>query len=769
MHVVSKKKEKLIALMAFLFLAIMLNAQNSIPAIGYWREHLNYKNTIQVVKGDKIYCATINNVFSVDANNMVERYSKTNGLNDIGVSAIAWDDATQQLVIAYNNSNIDILKGSIVENIRDILQSAIRGNKTIYAVFCANGFAYLSSGLGIIKVDLSKLEIKDTWIIGNTGNNVTVTGFTSDGTYFYAATTEGLKIASTNAPNLANYIYWNNQTTNGLGIGAVNNVINVNNTILAQKNDSLFQLQNNNWNLFYTDTAWHISNINSSNNQLLICQQTSTGNSRVIQLNRNGSIEKTISQPGVISFPKNAITDNNTIWVADYYGGLSNFATTTQRYIPNGPPGTASGEMIFINDTLFVAAGGVDAAWNYTYNRNGIYSFNNDEWNFRNYYNTPALDSVLDFITLAEEPVYKGLWAGSYGGGLAYFNNNQLSIYKQNYVQPAIGDINGYRISGLAVDQNNNLWISNYGAPQDLKVLKKDGSWNVFTIPFTHTENALSQIVIDDANQIWLVSPKGNGVFCFNNNGTIDNTADDQWKYFRTGIGNGNLPSNNVYCLAKDKDGFIWIGTDNGIAIVQCATTIFQQNCDAVLPVVQTDLIAGYLFQNQTVQFIAVDGANRKWIATKNGVWLISADGTQTIYHFTSSNSPLLNNDVNHIAINPKTGEVFFSTFSGICSFRSTATEATTDNNNVLVFPNPVPPEFKGTIAIRGLQNNSIVKITEMNGRLVYQTVALGGQAIWNGLNYKNEKVASGVYLVFAKNTNETEKLVTKIILISGR
>jgi len=745
-------------------------AQNPLPAIGYWRLHLNYKNTVQVIKGDKIYCATSNNLFSINKSNTAELYTKITGLNDFGVSCIGWDETTKQLIIIYNNSNIDVLKSSSVTNIGDVLRSTISGNKTVSNVFCNNGLAYLCSGLGIIVTDLSKYEIKDTWIIGNTGNQVQVNGFTTDGTYYYAATSEGVKQCKMNVGNPADFHNWTNlYGSNGLNSGTANNIIYVNNLIISQKADSLFTLLNNKWNLLYADTSWQVLNINASNNKIMVCQQAANGNSRVVQLNTNGTIEKNISKAGVVSMPLNAINDSTSIWVADFYGGLSNFGTTVQQYIPNGPPGVASGEMAYHKDTLLVAAGGVEASWNYTYNRNGIYNFSNDLWDYEGYYNRPVLDSVLDFITVVSDPNDGSYWGGSYGGGLVHFTGTQTTIFKQNYIQPAIGDPSGYRVSGLCFDQNNNLWISNYGAPQDLKVRKADGSWKSFTIPFAHTENALSQLVVDDANQIWMVSPKGNGVFCLNNNGTIDNTADDQWKKLQTGIGQGNLPSNNVYCLANDKNGFIWIGTDNGIAVMQCATNIFQQSCDAILPVVQQGLIAGYLFQNQTVQCIAVDGADRKWVGTTNGVWLVSEDGTSILYHFTTDNSPLPNNNVNHIAIDPKTGEVFFSTFSGICSFRSTATESSSANNTVLVFPNPVPPNFNGTIGIRGLADNADVKITELNGRLVYETISLGGQAIWNGYNYKGQKVASGIYLLFVKDPNGAENLVTKIVIISGR
>jgi hypothetical protein len=125
---------------------------------------------------------------------------------------------------------------------------------------------------------------------------------------------------------------------------------------------------------------------------------------------------------------------------------------------------------------------------------------------------------------------------------------------------------------------------------------------------------------------------------------------------------------------------------------------------------------------------------------------------------------------VQKIRIEPTTGEVFISTFTGIMSYRGTATEGSSTNDSVLVFPNPLPPGYTGTIAIRGMAENALVKIADLSGRLVYQTQALGGQAVWNGLNYKGEKVASGIYLVLIRDqVTGQEKLATKIGIISGR
>ena len=673
----------------------------------------------------------------------------------------------------FRSSNVDVFKNGTIRNIGDIKRSSVSGNKTINQIFCKDGIAYLSSGLGIILVNLNKYEIKDTWYIGNNGGQVNVNGFTADDTQFYAATIEGLKTVSINSNNISNYINWQNLSgANGLSNGTCKNVLFANKSVLVEKNDSILIKKGNSWSLLYTDPLWPIVNTNASEDKILVCQRNTSGSSRVTVLNTNGSIEKTIAQPGIISFPKNAIIDNGSVWIADQFGGLSRSSNSLERFIPNGPPGTADGEMTVVNNNLYAAAGSVNSAWNYQYNRNGIYYFASDKWSSKGYFTTPILDSVLDFISITVDPVNNQVWAGSFGGGLVSFPENATpTIYKKNNstLQPATGDPGSYRVSGLAMDQNRNLWVSNYGASQDLHVRKSDGSWKAFNIPFAHLENAVSQILVDDNNQIWIISPKDNGVFCLNYGQNIDNINDDKWKFYRQGVGNGNLPSNNVFSLAKDKNGFIWVGTDKGIGIIQCAGDVFgTQGCDAILPIVQLDRFAGLLFKDETVQCMAVDGANRKWIGTKNGLWLISPDGDKIIYRFTEENSPLLSNDVKRLAIDPTTGEVYIATFNGICSFRSTATEGGTSNENVLVFPNPVPPGYQGTIAIRGLVNNALVKITEMNGRLVQQSRALGGQFVWNGKNYKGEKIATGIYLVIIRDDSGTEKIVSKIAIVSG-
>ena len=750
------------------------SAQSSLTAIGMWKEYLPYNSAIDLAAGDnKIYCATPYSLFTVDlADHSIERLSRMTGLAETGISAICYNEGNRKLFIAYANSNIDIIYRNDIFNIPDIKRESIVGDKSIYNIYSLADNYYLSTGLGVIVVDGNRYEIKDSWIIGNNGDNVRVNGLTSDANFFYAATDEGLKRIPVNNANPSSYLNWQLLSgANGLSAGSCADVIDVSNKVIVLKNDSLFALNGNSWNLFYADGN-KITAINSSGGKIAVCHRLAGPVSKVVILNADGSVSKIIQQNGVTPFPRKAVLYNGSYWIADQFNALSKFSsgsTADEVYSPNSPESIASGEMLEYNDVFYASAGEVNDSWNYQYNGNGIYRYKNGEWKNFNRFHNPVLDSMLDFITVAVDTRDESVWAGSFGGGLLHIKTDEtFEIFKQNSpLMPHPLDPSSYRVAGLLFDRESNLWISNFGSLQPLLVRKADNTWKSFSLPFTLVENALAQIVTDDANQLWIISPLGNGLICYDHGNSIDDINDDHWKIYRSGAGNGNLPSNNVLCIAKDKSGFIWVGTDDGIGVIQCAQDVFNTGCEAILPIVQQGNFGGYLFKGENVSSIAVDGADRKWVATRNGVWLISADGEKVIERFTEDNSPLLSNEVRKIAVNKKTGEVYFATAKGICSFRGSATEGGEGNSNVLVFPNPVPPNFGGTIGIRGLAENSIVKITELDGRLVYQTRALGGQAVWDGKDYKGKKISTGVYLVLVSNDDKTEKIATKIVFIS--
>lgn len=757
-----------------LFTTLISYAQQPIPPIGHWRDHLPYHSAIAVEEGDgKIFCVTPYSLFSVDlAENSAERMSKITGLHETGVSCLAYDALNDKLFIAYKNSNIDIIYRNDIFNVPDIKLDNIVGDKTIYDVFPQGKYFYLSTGLGVVVIDGDRYEVKDSWFIGNNGGQVKVNGFTADNSFFYAATDEGLKRVASTGVDAANYLNWQNLSgINGLPASSSADVVNVQNKIIALKNDSLFLLNGSNWSLFFTENGWQISGINSTAGKLIICQRKSDGSAKITSLNADGTVARVIQQPVQIATPKKAVLVNNDYWVADSSGGLTKFTSSgSLNYNLSSSQDIASGELVFTNGNFYAAAGSVNTNWQKQNNKNGLYKFSDGQWTNYNSRNFSLLDSLPDIFAVATDPRDETIWAGSYGGGLLHIKTgNSFEVFKQNSsLGQATFDPGSYRVAGLGFDKEKNLWIANYGAAQNIVVRKNDGGWKTFAPPFALNENAAAQIIVDDENQKWIVSPRGNGLICFNDNNTIDNTADDKWKLYRGGAGIGNLPTSNVFCAAKDKNGFIWVGTDDGVAVIQCPQNVFAAgSCEAVLPVATQGGFNQYLFKGEQVRSIAVDGSDRKWVATGNGVFLVSSEGEKLIYQFTEANSPLLSNDVKKITIDGKTGEIFFATANGICSFRSTATEGGATNSNVLVFPNPVPPGYAGTIAIRGLVNNAIVKITELDGRLVYQTRALGGQAVWDGKDYRGRKISSGVYLVLVSDDGRKENLAAKIIFIS--
>ncbi|HMF71302.1 MAG TPA: two-component regulator propeller domain-containing protein, partial [Flavitalea sp.] len=736
----------------------------SAPPIGQWREHLSYHQSISIeLLANKIWAATPFSIFSLDpADNSIERWSRINGLTETGIRTIGTDADATRLVIVYTNGNIDILRSPDVTNVSDILSSQLINDKTINQVYAADGKTWLAGNEAIYVLDAVKGEIKDTYIIGDGGNKTVINSLVLFKGSLFAATAEGIKSAVVAGPNLSDFRNWKTDSSGGLPVAPVNQLAIVGDRIISRTQDSIFISSGTGWTLFYAD-GWNIHSMQASGGKLIL-NQVLNNNARVTILNNNGAVERSI-QSTLIKRPVETLTFNGNYWIADSLAGLIEVSGNTLNDLnPASPAALTTGPVFSIAGKVAAVSAGLNDNWEPANVPGLITVFENNTWMNYNASAISAIDNLKDIVSVAIDPADKSIWAGSFGGGLINIKEDRsFRIFKQNSFLQEVSSLPGsYRVSGLQFDSENNLWISNYGAEKNLVVSKSDGTSQAFKVPFPLPESAITGIVIDDLNQKWIVSPKGNGIICFNHGQSIANAGDDNWKWYRSGQGNGNLPDNNVLSLARDKDGFIWIGTAHGIGIIRCIQEVFSATgCEAIRPIVQQDNFAGYLFSDEQVQAIAVDGANRKWVGTKNGLWLLSADGEKIIYRFSTANSPLLSDDVRQLTIDPQSGEVFVSTAQGICSFRGTATEGTTEPDNVLIFPNPVPPGYTGTIAIRGVPNNALVKITELNGNLVFQTRALGGQAVWNGKDYKGRQISSGVYLVLV-----TDEVATKIVYI---
>lgn len=691
------------------------------------------------------------------------------GLSSAGIKTLSTDPANGDIIILYSSGNIDIVSGETVHNIDDIPNSNIHPAPVPNSIYIHGTVAFIAASYGISVLDLIKKEIKETYIIGKDGSMINVFEVAVYNNRLFAATVEGLISAPLSSPNLQDYRNWEMESgRNGLAAGPVQHVVASAEHLLISRNNAVLSFEATAWKEIYKSNI-RISAIDMHADEWII-SETNGQTGKIVIMRPGGIVSNTIQHNIYTGYPVQVLKTGQEYWIADSLSGVSRFDDNTfTTFHPSSPAGIPLGEMIYAKQQIFAASGSGFNPYQATNRSAGIFNYSERNWINYTKETLPAFQQIHDLVDLAYDKVNDQMLAGSLGDGLIRLNKDQsITQYKEgSFIDQSVFAPGEYNVAAIEFDDRNNLWISNYGANQSIVVQKPDGNIEKFRPPFALNQNAVGDIIIDDANQVWIVSPNGNGLLILHYGNDLENKNDDQWRLFKQGIGAGNLPTDNVLSMAKDHNGFIWIGTSSGIGIIQCPEQVFtSQGCEAILPVVQQGNFAGYLFKGEAVQSIAIDGANRKWIGTKNGAWLISEDGEKTIERFTTENSPLVDNDVRNIVIDKNTGEVYFATSIGICSYRGTATGIDEKRPVVLAYPNPVPPGYEGTIAIRGLPANSIVKITELDGRLVYQTRALGEQAIWNGRNYRGQRVNTGIYLVFARSADGTETIVTKIAFI---
>lgn len=761
-----------------LLIAQFISGQNI--GIGQWKDYLSYKNGVSVAEGGgKVYCATKSGIFMFNkADNSIGRISKVNGLADVEATVLNFNKYCNKLLIAYKNSNIDIIDNGTIINLADIKRKPILGNKSINNIYFINQYAYLSCGFGIVVIDMNKVEVSDTYYIGPNGSPINVRDITSDGTYFYVATDFGIYTALQNNPNLANYSAWS--VMSGLPGGIYNTIAEYNGKIYTNLSklatsgtsyqDTAYVFNNTSWSYFIPPVGLTIKSFRNCNNKLVMTQPwsiTTFDTDLILKEYIDGYFND-------IARAEDAVIDNsNNIWIADNQYGLVGWrpGLGVFSYYPDGPSSANVVAMSLHDNILAVAPGG---GGNNLY-IDGLYFYNGTDWTNTkgNFPSIVNLDTMFDIHNVLVDPNNsKRVYATTGLAGLIeFYDGVPVKLYNQNNSSlQTIQNIPGYTpvwTSGLAIDASNNLWVSNSSGPYAVSMRKSDNTWLALNFSPIIGNPELGQVLVDKFDQKWFVLTRGGGIMVYNGSGTVPSASNT--KKFTTAIGSGALPSTNVFCLAEDLDKQIWVGTDKGIAVFYSPENIFSgQNFDAQQILVEQDGHVQILLETELIQSIAIDDANRKWIATANsGVFLMSADGTKQIYHFDESNSPLFSNDVKSIVINHKTGEVFFGTTKGVIAYRGTATEGFEFFTDVYSFPNPVKHSYDGPIAIKGLVTNTTLKITDISGTLVYETKSEGGQAIWYGKNFNGERVSTGVYMVFCTSEDGTKKTMTKILFVN--
>lgn len=758
-------------------------------AIGEWKIHMPTKQAKDVTKsGNKYYTAFTNGIQIYDnEDGSLEFLSKTNGLSSIGVSQVEFDATSGNVIVGYLDGNLDLISSEgEIYNMSDIKRSNILGDKTIYNIVGLNNLVYLCTGFGIVVLDASLKEIKDTYIFGAGGMNIKVNSVCSDGTKLYAATDEGLFSALLSNQFLSNYTSWtkdlslNSAAENGpfshiayhAGSLFISRMINGNN------NDSAYVF-NGSWSYFTPAFGNEVNKLKSIGDKLLFI-----GSGSVAFFNQSMVMSSdlfTYNFDYIDAADADYSPAENQFYIADRRFGLTRGVNSwNNEKISQDSPFTLGCAHIAAQDgAVLIAHDGFAGV-------NGLNSYSkamfsgalNNKWvNFNELTETIMdSDSIFDAVSVCIDPKDKNHWyfgTYSYKGLFEIKDGEIINVFDESNSSIGNAGITGYNaISTMDFDDKGNLWMINSKSSVPLIVKKNDNTWASIDIGTTMKNRNIYDLEVGNSGYIWVAAPTGNnigGLLVYNTNQTIDDISDDGSYFYSTGAGTGNLPSQDVKCVVEDLDEEIWVGTASGLAVIYSQEAAFTgSNFDAQQILIEQDGNVQILMENEVITDIEIDGANRKWIATEgSGVFLLSEDGQEEILRLTKENSPLLSNIVYDIAIDQFNGDVYFATSDGVVSLRYTATGSNDPYLSVFAFPNPVKADYDGIVAVKGLSRDSDFKVTDLTGNLVYHGTSLGGQAIWDLKDIAGNRVSTGVYLIYCNSESGAKDAVAKLLVIN--
>ncbi len=739
-----------------------LNAQNDKVR---WTDLFSYNNVklLEEVNG-VIYCGTENGIFLFNPQNPTSdwiKLNKTNFLNNVGVSAMAYDKDSDSFLVGYENGGLDLLKSGESTMVLDIKWNGFSGDKKVNHIFINDGIAFISGAFGIVSYDLKEEEFKET-----TRTNIAVVNDAAIlNNKLYIATSNGIYSSELTSKKLnnPNINSWMQPTFNQ----NVTNIELFENEIYYSVNNELKTLNG------FSTTYNLIEELKSSNGQLIVTQ------------NNQVSILNGLDYP-VIDEDGNEINFNSGIFINNiYFGGSVNHGiinlSNHKEYYPQGPYSNKSFSVSTSKGKVWIAPGGMESFNNLTFNADGFSYYDIKSWT--HYSSDKDLNGAKDIIKIAVDPTNDSHFmvipyaeVTGWGGtqiGIFEFSSNKI---KPNHITSPLPQI--YRFGGGSFDDLGNFYLSeswycdaacmasgtpNYSLLKDnvnsISVRNASGSWMSEQRTNQNSSNALSPII--DNKYIYIPQARLGGVAVLRkgSNETVGNILRS---------GEQTLPSNDVWSAALDKSGNLWIGTGQGLAVTYgIESAIDNKNFTAEPIVIIQDGIPEALLTDVGIYAIKVDNANNKWIATNGaGVYYVSDSGESTKLHFTSKNSPLPSDIVYDVSIDESTGKVFFATEKGVISYNGDVSTEANNFNNAIAYPNPYRPEYKGNVTIKNLPNRALVKITDIVGNLLFEKKAEGGIVEWNTNNAKGKPVASGIYLVLMTNADGTETKTLKIAVV---
>ena len=744
--------------------------------LGFAQSHLSWQgyfsfNEIKDISEspNTVFAASENALFFKNAaSNVLKTKTTVDGLSGQTISAVYHSEAFKKTIIGYENGLMVIINEadeSITKKV-DIINKQLPSNlKKINHIMEHNGLLYVSCDFGIVQFNLVTLQFGDTYFIGDNGAEISVKQTAFFNGFIFAATSSGIRKADTASANLNDFNQWI-----VLNAGDWSSVEVLDSELIAINASGYIHRYNSISFIGFLQLPQPSSDMRTVNHNLFI-----TIPNAVYVYDNQMILSRQISNTQVLDHNlvftcATAVGDLVYIGTKDK-GMVASSLSSAGIFVNSTPAGPFRNNIFSLDVTpnvLWAVYGDYDTYYNpYDLDSYGISKYASSNWLNIPYSDVHDAKSITRIIVNPKNE--KQVYASSFFSGLLrvendvpnfLYNEKNSGLESITYEGPNYKDV---RINGTTFDKTGNLWITNSRIKNGLKVLKANGQWQSYTtssILNNAETTSYANIVIDRNNTKW-ISTSNEGVIAFNE-------STNTFKKMTFGVDAGNLPSADVRSVVIDTKNQLWIGTTKGLRVLSNVGSFQSDSQLKANPIIiMEDNLAQELMYEQFITSIAVDGSNNKWIGTADsGVFMVSPNGQETKYHFTINNSPMPSNMVNDIKINSVTGEVFIATSKGMISFKGVATGANDDLSNVYVYPNPVRPTYSGTVKVAGLLDKANVKITDIEGNLVFETTSEGGTIEWDTTAFGKYKVASGVYMVFISAQDGGETKVKKVMII---
>lgn len=762
------KKHLIFSVMLLLMAVFSANAST-------WKMHNYYVSSkMQNIydAGDKVYYLNSNHLFCYHKDTGIsEALNKQNLLSDNRISQLYYDWEKRLLFVAYTNSNIDVIDatGKVtnipnIKNMISVVHNYILSNselssyagKEIRDITFGNGVAYVAVGYGFVTIDEQTLKVIKNYDLGQSIciNSVCLMG-------------ETLVILSNNR------CYWGTP-------GDPDPIKNYQNATAASTyaNRKTYPLNDHSFFIYGGGSGVYRCDFDSGSPVVTgLCP----GNVSTIQkcytgfyvnfvgisacqlINPAGTSYSQFSSQ-LASYSSDPLGDG-TVWISDA-NGLHIDGSTDYHKI-NSLTTDAPYWLRYNGDLnkLYVGVSGPNKITNMsgTTVANVINTYDGMNWADATAYSSSGAGYAFEFNPIDPHMYVRAGWSGG-------INKVVDDVRVTNYTK-SNSLINNTKPTP-AFDKYGNLWVvSSYGAAANpCVVLTKDKvakttvaktDWFVPTGLLMLNTNSMqrSHFIVSRKNNLKIFTdgdyPSGMAIghiLCWDN-GNEDPTVDN---YQLVSIdhfidqNNKRVDWVNLTVLEEDREGLVWVGHNAGLFVID-PDHMFEEMPHAVRPYASKFSEGkGFLCESYTVYDIGVDRDNNKWIASNNGLYFVSPDGSEVYNHFTIENSDIPSDMVYSVECDTVNDRVYIFTDNGFAEYISYGDAPALSFDNVYAFPNPVEPDYTGMIKITGLMENSYVTITDRTGAVVAQFGPVTGGVLWDGSDANGERVATGVYNIYA-------------------